>query len=108
MKIAKNLATIVLTVALAGVPFLGLSADGKNAETAKLRPYTLKTCIVSDEKLGEMGKEYVFGYEGQEIKLCCKGCLKDFKKDPAKYIKKMKEAEEKAKAKEKEKIAEKK
>jgi len=57
----------------------------------------LKTCVVSDEKLGEMGDAYVFTYEGREIKLCCKSCLKDFKKDPAKYIKKIEAAEAKAK-----------
>ena len=40
---------------------------------------------------------YVFVHEGREIKLCCKSCLKDFKKDPAKYIKKIEAAEAKAK-----------
>ena len=62
----------------------------------KAKPYPLKTCVVSEEKLGEMGDPYVFTYEGREIKLCCKSCLKDFKKDTAKYIKKI-EAAEKAK-----------
>lgn len=56
---------------------------------AKAKPYPLDKCIVSDEKLGEMGDPYVFTHEGQEIKLCCKSCLKDFKKDPAKYLKKL-------------------
>jgi YHS domain-containing protein len=28
--------------------------------------------------------------------MCCKSCLKDFKKDPAKYIKKIEAAEAKA------------
>jgi YHS domain-containing protein len=46
-----------------------------------------------------MGDAYVFVYEGREIKLCCKGCLKDFKKEPAKYVKKIEEAEAKAKKK---------
>ena len=76
------------------VPLSGLAAD-KKAE--KLKPYTLKTCVVSGEKLGEMGDPFVYDYEGREIKFCCKGCLKDFKKDPAKYIKKIEEAEAKAK-----------
>ena len=53
--------------------------------------------MVTDEKLGEMGDAYVFVHEGREIKLCCKSCLKDFKKDPAKYIKKIEAAEAKAK-----------
>ena len=63
----------------------------------KLKPYTLKTCVVSGDKLGEMGKPFVYEYKGREIKFCCKGCLKDFNKDPAKYIKKIEEAEAKAK-----------
>lgn len=61
----------------------------------KAKPYPLKTCVVSDEKLGEMGDPYVFTHEGREVKLCCKSCLKDFKKDPAKFTKKMENAEKK-------------
>lgn len=64
----------------------------------KHKPYPLDTCLVSDEKLGSMGKPYVLIYEGQEIKLCCKGCEKGFKKEPAKYMKKL-EAAQKEKAK---------
>jgi YHS domain-containing protein len=44
-----------------------------------------------------MGKPYVFEYKGREIKLCCKNCLKDFNENPAKYVKKIDEAESKAK-----------
>ena len=60
-------------------------------EEGKAKPYKLDTCIVSDEKLGEMGKPVVFVHDGQEIKLCCKDCRKDFDKDPAKYLKKLDE-----------------
>ena len=63
------------------------------AEKKAAKPYTLKTCLVSDEKLGEHGAPYVFTYQGREIKMCCKGCVKDFKKDSAKYIKKLELAE---------------
>ena len=63
----------------------------------KLKPYTLKICVVSGDKLGEMGDPYVYEYEGREIKMCCKGCLKDFNKDPDKYIKLIDEGEAKAK-----------
>ena len=57
------------------------------------------TCVVSGEKIGEdpSMQPYVFTHEGREIKLCCKSCLKDFKKEPAKYVKKIEEAEAKAK-----------
>ncbi len=42
-----------------------------------------------------MGKPYVFVKDGQEVKLCCKSCLKDFKKDPQKYIKMIQEQSKK-------------
>ena len=93
MKTLRTLiAAILVTSFLA--PLSGLAAEKK---ADKPKPYPLKTCVVSDEKLGEMGDAYVFTYEGREIKLCCKSCLKDFKKDPAKYIKKIEAAEAKAK-----------
>jgi hypothetical protein len=37
----------------------------------------LQTCLVTDEKLGGHGKPYVFTHKGQELKLCCIGCLKE-------------------------------
>jgi YHS domain-containing protein len=68
---------------------------------SKLKPYPLETCVVSDEKLGEMGKPYAHEYKGREIKFCCKSCLKDFNKEPDKYVKKLEEAEAKSKDKDK-------
>ena len=64
---------------------------------AKLKPYPLTTCVVSGEKLGEMGSPVVTNYLGQEIKFCCKDCVKDFDKDQAKYIKKIEAAAKAAK-----------
>lgn len=57
--------------------------------------YPLKTCPVSGDKLGEMGEPYVIEHEGTTVKLCCKSCLKDFNKDPDKYIAMIKKAEAK-------------
>jgi len=91
MKILKTLTAIALSIAYVAAPVGVLAADKKAAPKA----YPLDKCIVSDEKLGEMGKPYVFTYKGQEIKLCCKSCQKDFKKDPAKYLKKIKDADSK-------------
>ena len=85
MKMLKTITALGLTAAYLATPLVALADDKK--ETAK--PYPLDKCIVSDEKLGEMGKPFVFTYEGQEIKLCCKSCQKDFKKEPAKYLKKL-------------------
>ena len=81
----KTITAIALTVAYVAAPLTVFAQDKK--ETAK--PYPLDKCIVTDEKLDSMGKPYVFTHEGQEIKMCCKSCLKDFKKDTAKYLKKL-------------------
>jgi hypothetical protein len=89
----KNAVLILATVALAFTPRLR-AAETKPA--VKGKPYPLKTCVVSDEKFGgDMGEPYVFTYQGREVKLCCKGCLDDFNKEPAKYVKKMEAAEKK-------------
>ena len=66
------------------------------AEDAKPKPYPLSTCIISGEKLGEMGKPAVLVSDGQEVQFCCKSCIKDFNKDPKKFLK---EIAEKAKTK---------
>ena len=87
---------LTLATALCGTQIVR-SADAKTEDSSKIKPYTLKTCPVSDEKLGEMGKPYVFTNDTREIKLCCKDCLKDFKKDPAKFVKKLEAAEAKDK-----------
>jgi YHS domain-containing protein len=88
MKILKTITALGLAAAYIAAPIGVLAADKKEAA----KPYPLDKCIVSDEKLGEMGKPFVFTYKGQEIKLCCKNCQKDFKKDPAKYLKKLETA----------------
>lgn len=75
----------VFVIALLG--FAGIS----HAEDAAAKPYPLTTCVVSSEALDAMGKPFVFVYEGQEVKLCCKQCKKDFDKEPATYIKKIQE-----------------
>jgi YHS domain-containing protein len=107
MDIIKKLTAGLLCAAFLATPLAGTArADEKKTEAkaaAKAKPYTLKTCAVSGEELGGMGKPYVFEYEGREIKLCCKSCLKDFNKEPAKYIKKVEQAEAKEAAKAKDK-----
>jgi hypothetical protein len=94
MKNIKKFTAGILALTYLSGPMVALAADQK-AEKAK--PYPLDKCIVSDEKLGEHGKPYVFTEDGQEIKMCCKDCLADFKKNKAKYMKKIEEANAKAK-----------
>lgn len=86
----------LIAVAAAAVSLLGIFSALAADKDAKPKPYPLKTCVVSDEPLGgDHGEPYVFTHEGREVKLCCKPCLKDFNKEPAKYIKKIEAAEKK-------------
>jgi YHS domain-containing protein len=93
MKTLKMLGILALTVPFLALPLAGVAADTNSAAATPPKPDKLATCPVSGEKLGEMGKPYVFTYKGQEVKLCCSGCKKDFDKDPAKYIKKIRAAD---------------
>ena len=91
MKLLKTVIGATVLSGILAVSSLILAADqAKPADAKSVKPYPLKTCIVSGEKLdGDMGKPYVFVEKGQEIKLCCKSCLKDYQKEPAKYLKKI-------------------
>jgi YHS domain-containing protein len=95
MKLLKTLAVALLVAGALSVPILSRAEDAKKADQAKAYPLT--TCVVSGEKLGEMGKPMLYSYKGREIKFCCPDCQKDFDKDPAKFIKKLDEADAKAK-----------
>jgi len=82
-----------LMISLLVIPgLIGLIGCGKEPAAAgdpSAKPYPLKTCVVSGEELGKMGEPMRFTYKGQEIKLCCKGCDKDFQKDPGIYLRKI-------------------
>ena len=52
--------------------------------------YPLKVCLVTGEELGSMGKPIVKVYDKQEIKFCCKSCIKKFEANPSKYLAKLK------------------
>jgi YHS domain-containing protein len=92
MKKLKMLAALALTVPFLALPLASLADDTNSATATPPKPDKLATCPVSGEKLGEMGKPYVFVYQGQEVKLCCSGCKKDFDKNPAPYLKKIQDA----------------
>ena len=82
----------------------GMSCCGGMAATTEVSdsltnaiPDRLATCPVSGEKLGaDMGKPYTFVYKGQEVKLCCPSCKKDFEKTPEKFIGKIRAADKKS------------
>ena len=99
MKTMRTFILLALAVPALALPLTLRAADTNSTAPAvpAPKPDKLTNCPVSGEKLGEMGKPYVFVYQGQEVKLCCSGCKKDFDKDPAKYLKKIREADAPAK-----------
>jgi len=87
-----------LTLALLSSLLLGAGfakADDQHKDHGVPATYPLKKCVVSDEALGGMGKPVKVTHEGTDVYLCCKSCLKDFNKDPAKFVAKVKAAEKK-------------
>ncbi len=50
------------------------------------KTYALETCVVSGEKLGSMGEPIDKLYGVTLVRLCCKGCIKKYEADPAKYV----------------------
>ncbi len=92
----RTLLTITTLALLAGGPALLRAADTNSpsgSANAPVKPYPLNYCIVSGDKIGEMGKPITTNYMGQQIIFCCPDCVKDFKKNPEKYIKKLQDAE---------------
>ena len=61
-----------------------LSAEDRDAAEKQ------RTCPVSDELLGAMGKPYKITVQDQTVFLCCPSCEEQFRKNPDKYFAKMK------------------
>ena len=53
---------------------------------AQLPSYPLDTCVVGGEGLDSMGGAKNVVVEGRLVRVCCKGCIRAVKKDPAKFI----------------------
>jgi len=90
----KNIRIIVATLATA---FITTAAFAGPGPAGPPKSYPLTKCVVSDEKLGEHGKPVKVTHDGTDVWLCCKDCLKDFNKDPGKYVKMVKDAPAKKK-----------
>ena len=56
---------------------------------SQLSSYPLKTCLVSGDELGGMGETINALYGDRLIRFCCKGCLRSFNKNPAKFLPKL-------------------
>ncbi len=79
----------LITTALMGLTLaVGISPDAAQA-AEKAKPYPLKNCLVSGNDLDSMGGPITKVYDGQEIKFCCKPCIKKFEANQAKYLAKL-------------------
>ena len=72
----------------------GLDADTVTAfsqlsDADRLAALAQKVCPVSDKSLGSMGKPPKVTVEGQDVFLCCDGCVEELKSEPAKYLAKL-------------------
>lgn len=85
-----------LSVAIPGQAHEGHKKDKEQAKdsTQAVADYPVDYCVVSGDKLedGDMGPpiDYTYMQDGKPdrlVRLCCKGCVKDFNKDPEKFLK---------------------
>jgi len=86
---------LVLALSCLGAELVAQDGATKSDQAvidAQLKDYPLDTCVVAGGKLGSMGDPINYVHEGRLVRFCCKGCIGAFKKDPAKYLKKVDEA----------------
>lgn len=107
--ISRNLKKILLPMLAFGAltaPFTARADDQATIDGLK-KTYPLANCVVSGEKLEKtsMGEPIDYLYttkdkDGKEstrlVRFCCKSCIKDFKKDPEKYLQKIDAASHKS------------
>ncbi len=76
----KALLAFAAAALIASCSSAGISSAGGS------KPYPLDSCIVSGNTLGSMGDPITLVHEGQQVKFCCKPCVKKFKANPGKYL----------------------
>jgi YHS domain-containing protein len=80
----RFLSTAALLVTFTG-SVLAIAADSEPTT----RPVPInKMCPVMPEE--EVNPKVTVDYQGKTIGFCCRDCVAEFKKDPAKYVEKMK------------------
>lgn len=71
------------------VPAAALAADGDGSKTKKKTVKAQTTCPLMG---GKIDKKMFADHDGKRVYFCCGGCPAKFKKDPAKYVKKLEDA----------------
>ena len=97
MKLLHQVSHLLICGLVLGMVMLASTAVYADPTNAPVKPDLLATCPVCGDKLADKPHPYYFTYEGQEVGLCCKDCKKEFDKDPAKYLKMIREADKNVK-----------
>lgn len=85
--------SFLIHAALGAVLLTSAAPEDADIIAAQLPTYPLETCPISGEAFGgDMGDPINLVHEGQFVRLCCKGCIKDFNKDPAPTLAMIKQA----------------
>ena len=100
MKLTTRSSALLLAGLLPLTVLVATAAGSKDAKinAGAKTDYPLATCVVSGDKLGgDMGApvDYIYKEKGKPdrlVRFCCKDCIGDFEKDPAKYLKKLDDA----------------
>jgi YHS domain-containing protein len=85
MKLKQMIGMVLMSFALVVGAVTAVAQEKKG----KVAPYPLKTCIVTENDLDSMGGEIRRVYDGQEVKFCCRPCIKKFERNPERYLERM-------------------
>jgi len=80
------LVALLTTCLLASCASTGSDSNSSATSAGGVKPYPLDICIVTDNELGSMGDPISLIHEGQEVKFCCRPCVKKFQRDPQRYL----------------------
>ena len=77
---------------LVGAPTM-LCAESTNSpgctSNSPAKPYPIHYCLVCGDTVGGTNTSVAIVFQGQEMKFCCERCVKTFRENPAKYLKKL-------------------
>ncbi|MFT7541172.1 MAG: hypothetical protein ACI9K5_002139 [Gammaproteobacteria bacterium] len=83
MKLALVLGLSALTVQETSATSTDAAAAEATMIAQQMPTYPLTTCVISGEEFTEeTGEPVSFLYEGRLVRVCCKSCVKEFKKSP--------------------------
>ena len=85
----KTTLRTLITTALLGLTLAACTSPETVTAAEKAKRYPLSQCIVTDNDLNSMGGPITKVYNGQEIKFCCKPCIKKFEANQGKYLAKL-------------------